>query len=107
MMATKKIEEPEHFCGFDEEWRGPCKTPVEPDGSRCDEHDLKCVSCGEPATHSCHETGQFVCGEPLCDGCQHLIWPEGHKPGIGFNAMDLPEGFTSRYIKKSERPDWM
>lgn len=108
-MATKKEE---HLCGFVDVWFGRCETPVEPEGSRCDRHDLKCSSCGEPATHLCDQTGQldqagrFVCDSPLCDDCQHLIWPNGSNGGVGFNAMELPEGFAKRHVRKSEQPDW-
>ena len=83
-------------CGFGQAWVGPCKNP-----KPCEKHAaLECVSCGAPATRSCDETGQFVCGEPLCDHCEHAIFPDGTNGGIGFNAAALPEGLPRRHIRK-------
>ncbi len=88
-------------CGFGEAWIGKCK--VETDGGRCEKHkDLVCISCGKPATHTCDETGQFVCGEALCDECEHTTFPDGCNGGIGFNAQKLPEGMK-RHCKKTEQ----
>lgn len=59
-------------CGFVIAWVGACKKPAASAVGRCAEHtDKKCVSCGEPATHECAATEQFVCGAPLCEGCGH------------------------------------
>jgi len=89
-----------HTCGFREAWIGECQAPVVTEGERCDKHKgLVCVSCGKPATHSCYETGQFVCGAPLCDDCEHTIFPDGTNGGIGFNA----QGGMKAYCKKSEQ----
>lgn len=56
-------------CQFDEAWRGKCNAPAT--GQFCATHAaVKCCVCGEHATHTCDHTGQFVCGAPLCDGCQ-------------------------------------
>jgi hypothetical protein len=89
-------------CGFSMAWVGRCKNPAEP-GKRCQQHAGKvCVSCGQPATHECDETGQFVCGEPLCDDCTHTIFPDGSNGGIGFNAQSLPDGMR-RHCKRSEQ----
>ena len=65
-----------------------------------EEHTQICVSCGEPATHDCHQTGQFVCGAPLCDKCEHALFPDGTNGGIGFDAQPLPEGMTNRHCRK-------
>jgi hypothetical protein len=47
-----------------------CSKEATVDG-KCDDHkDLKCSVCGKPATHGCSYTGQFVCGQPLCDECE-------------------------------------
>ena len=93
-------------CGFDKAWIGPCQNPVP-----CEEHsDLKCVSCGEKATHTCDETGQFVCGENLCDDCMHVTFPDGTNGGVGFNMQPLPKDIPQRHMKKSEliyKPWWM
>ena len=89
-------------CGFDEAWRGKCKEPAE-EGCRCDKHkDEVCASCGTPATHSCYETGQFVCGVSLCDDCEHTTYPDGTNGGIGFNQQSLPEGMKV-HCKKTEQ----
>ncbi len=89
-------------CGFGKAWVGPCQNKPTYYG-RCDEHkDEKCCSCGRPATHTCDETGQFVCGAPLCKDCEHTIFPEGHNGGVGFNEQALPEGME-RHCKKSDQ----
>ena len=85
-------------CGFDEAWIGPCK-----ELNPCEKHkDRKCASCGARAISSCPETGQFVCGEYLCDDCEHTIFPNGTNGGIGFNAEALPEGMK-RHCRKTEQ----
>lgn len=91
------------ICGFNEAWIGDCKTSVAKEGDRCFKHtDLTCGSCGAPATHTCAETGQFVCGAPLCDDCEHTIVESGNNGGIGFNAQAPPEGMKS-HCKKTEQ----
>lgn len=90
------------ICGFDKAWIGKCTNPVHKEGDKCEEHQMKCCSCGAPATHECAETGQFVCGAPLCDDCTHNTHPEGHNGGVGFNALKFPEGMKA-HGKKSEQ----
>jgi hypothetical protein len=91
------------MCKFNEAWRGQCGKPAVKDGM-CEEHaNFVCTVCGKPATHNCEETGQFVCGAMLCDDCEHLTFPDGTNGGIGFNAQDLPEGFKSRHVKKTDQ----
>jgi hypothetical protein len=90
------------MCNFIEAWIGKCKEPADESGY-CEKHKKeKCVSCGSQATHTCDETGQFVCGAPLCNDCEHTVFPEGHNGGIGFNAHPCPEGMK-RHCKKSEQ----
>ena len=89
-------------CGFDKAWVGLCKTEVSAKGLRCEEHTLNCASCGQPATHSCDSTGSFVCGDPLCDDCEHTIFEDGSNGGIGFNQQPVPEGM-GRHCKKTEQ----
>lgn len=85
-------------CGFEEAWVGPCDAD-----SPCKEHqDLKCASCGSQATRSCDETGQFVCGAPLCDDCEHTTAADGTNGGIGFNAQPAPEGMK-KHCKKNDQ----
>lgn len=82
-------------CEFIRAWVGQCKNDLP-----CEEHDdLKCVSCGEPAICTCDETGQFVCGAPLCGDCEHTLFEDGTNGGIGFNASPCPEGMK-RHIRK-------
>jgi hypothetical protein len=92
------------MCAWDEAWVGKCKK-IAQDGSRfCEEHkDKVCSSCGAVATHSCGETGQFVCGFPLCDDCEHITFPDGTNGGIGFMAQQLPDGVRKRHVKKSDQ----
>jgi hypothetical protein len=85
------------ICGFDMAWVGPCKA------ENCTEHAaLKCVSCGAKATRSCDETGQFVCGAPLCPDCEHTLAADGTNGGVGFNAQRPPEGM-GHHCKKTEQ----
>jgi hypothetical protein len=85
-------------CGFNMAWVGHCKNTIP-----CEDHkDLVCESCGAPATHDCAETGQFVCGTPLCDECEHVTFPDGTNGGIGFNAQMLPGGIK-RHCKKTDQ----
>lgn len=86
------------LCNYSKSWIGRCKNE-----KPCKEHsDLKCVSCGELATHDWAETGQFVCGFPLCDNCEHTIYPDGTNGGIGLNHQRLPEGLKL-HCKKNEQ----
>ena len=89
----------QELCGFIIAWVGPCKNP-----KPCPEHSsMKCCSCGAPATHSCGETGMFVCGAPLCDDCEHTIAADGTNGGIGFyQTSPLPDGYKS-HCKKTEQ----
>ena len=84
------------LCGFNEAWIGTCLNH-----SPCTKHQhLICGSCGEPATHTCSETGQFVCGVPLCQKCEHVTFPDGTNGGVGFNQEKLPEGVAKRHCRK-------
>lgn len=87
------------ICGFDEAWIGKCKNTCP-----CEKHgNLKCISCNEIATRSCDETGQFVCGAPLCDNCEHTIAADGANGNIGFfRTANLPDGLRE-HCKKSEQ----
>ncbi len=83
-------------CKFDKSWAGKC-TNAEP----CEEYkDLLCVSCSQPATHACGETGVGVCNEPLCESCEHAT-TEGGTNGLGFSDSP-PEGWKF-HVKKGEQ----
>ena len=75
-------------CRFSKAWVGQCKEEADESGF-CKEHKgVKCVSCGEQATHDCDQTmGAFVCGAPLCDDCEHTIQSNGCNSG-----GELPDG---------------
>lgn len=88
------------MCRFIRAWSGAC---INPGNSYCKTHmDMKCSSCGIQATHECEETGQFVCGAPLCDNCEHVTFPDGTNGGVGFNQRPLGE-LPKRHIKKTEQ----
>lgn len=88
-------------CKFNKAWIGNCDK--ESDNNYCEEHTgIKCCSCGNDATHQCAETGQFVCGAPLCDDCEHTTHKEGHNGGIGFDQQKPPEGMKT-HCKKTDQ----
>lgn len=107
MSDTKSI------CGFGVAWVGKCKvTPVGGGDATLDTNNInrcpahsgkKCCSCGDPATHECEETGQFVCGFDLCDRCVHAIFPDGSNGGIGFNAQPIAAPMKFRHVRKDEQ----
>jgi hypothetical protein len=39
---------------------------------------------------------------PLCNNCQHTIFPDGTNGGVGFNQQLLPEDLK-RHSKKTEQ----
>ena len=90
-------------CKFVKAWIGQCKNDADESGY-CEEHkEIMCVSCGAKATHECSETGQFVCGFPLCDDCEHTNCENGTNGNIGFfRTSKLPEGYKD-HCKKSEQ----
>ena len=97
------MENSKNNCHFEMAWIGRCKEPAVKNGM-CEKHSKeKCASCGAPATHDCYETGQFVCGAPLCDNCEHTNAEDGSNGGIGFFRVSaLPEGMKE-HCKKSEQ----
>jgi len=95
-------------CKYHLAWIGRCKN-LAIENIMCEEHkNEKCISCGKPATRQCSETGQFVCGAPLCDDCEHTTYPSGTNGGIGFFGEKLPEGMKE-HCKKTEQKyfSWM
>jgi len=93
----------ENKCRYAEAWRGNCKEAADESGF-CEKHKgIKCVSCGAQATHDCPETGQLVCGAPLCDDCEHTTYENGCNGGISFFEISKrPEGMKE-HCKKSEQ----
>lgn len=84
-------------CIFFRAWIGPCNQ--ESEGSMCEEHaNVKCCSCGEPATQECDHTGGLVCGAPLCGDCMH------HPPGPDDINILLMGGGHAR--KSVAEPAW-
>ena len=100
------MENLDNQCKFQLAWIGRCKEPAVENGM-CEKHkDLKCCSCGKPATHQCAETGQLVCGADLCDNCEHTIAIDGTNGNIGFyRCSPLPEGMKE-HCKKSEQKEF-
>ena len=90
-------------CKFQLAWVGKCKNPAI-NNDVCEEHSkMICVCCGSQATHECAETGQFVCGVPLCDDCEHTIGMNGTNGNIGFfRTSPLPEGMKG-HCKKCDQ----
>jgi hypothetical protein len=90
-------------CKYQLAWIGQCKNHADKSGF-CEEHkNIVCDSCGEKATRECEETGQFVCGVPLCSKCTHSIHPEGHNGGIGFNTLPFPDDMKDHCRKSKQR----
>jgi len=89
-------------CIWQQAWIGECKEEAVSGDTRCGKHQLVCCSCGEHATHDCSETGQLVCGAPLCDECEHTLAEDGTNGGIGFNARRPPEGMKE-HCRKAEQ----
>lgn len=89
------------ICNFNEAWIGKCENE-----SPCEKHaNQTCASCGAQATHDCEQTGQFVCGSPLCDECEHAIAPDGTNAGIGFFST-IPDEMIKTWkshIKKTDQ----
>jgi len=93
----------ENCCKFQKAWVGQCDKPIVENGMCAEHAKEKCVSCGAPATHTCEETGQFVCGAPLCDDCEHTTAMEGTNGNIGFfRTSPLPEGMKE-HCKKCDQ----
>ena len=89
-------------CIWEKAWIGRCPAEAVENG-RCKEHQKACVSCGDPATHECEETGQFVCGAPLCGNCEHTRTKSGTNGGIGFSTEPLPEGMGAHCRRSEQR----
>ena len=89
-------------CKWNMAWVGRCKNPAIEGSGFCKDHQRQCSSCGVPATHECDETGKCVCGYPLCDDCEHTIFPDGTNGGVGFNVHRLPDGMKT-HCKKTEQ----
>lgn len=85
-------------CAFEIAWVGQCTNNAINNSNMCKKHaELKCVSCGNPATHECPETMGLVCGELLCDDCEHTICSNGCNSGA-----PRPDGFKA-HCKKDQQ----
>lgn len=87
------------LCKWSIAWRGRCNAQAVDQDLCVKHHGKTCHSCGAEATHECEETGQFVCGAPLCNECEHAIFTDGTNGGIGFNA----QGGMKAHCKKTEQ----
>ena len=91
-------------CRFLIAWVGNCKQDADDGSGFCEEHKgVNCSSCGEQADHTCSESGQLVCGAPLCGDCEHTTHEDGTNGGIGFNTGKLPEGMGTHCRKSDQK----
>lgn len=61
-------------CRYVIAYVGECVNKSADGTDYCSKHlGKKCVVCGEQATHECHETCGLVCGDPLCNNCEHEV----------------------------------
>lgn len=72
----KKINEYENSkktCDFNMGYAGRCKSTEIIENGQCKTHQNMCCMCKEQlATESCAHSGQFVCGAPICEKCNHF-----------------------------------
>jgi hypothetical protein len=71
-------------CVWDEAYMGRCKAEALPGSpALCAKHsDRECSTpeCNRTAVRTCDFAGQFVCGYPLCEACEHW-WESDRKSG--------------------------
>lgn len=83
------------MCKFNKAWEGKCKEISIPDSEYCKDHTgLFCVSCGSTATRTCDATMGLVCGDLLCDSCEHKL------DATGCNSFSIG---TAGHCKKGEQ----
>jgi hypothetical protein len=59
-------------CGFNMGYAGRCASKEVLENGQCKAHQNMCCICKEQlAIESCAHSGQFVCGAPTCDKCNH------------------------------------
>ena len=71
-------------------------------GKVCDQLDWKSVSVDMilPATHQCDVTfGGLVCGDTLCDECEHTI----DQNGVAYGHLSPKEEWLPSHCKKTEQ----
>lgn len=72
-----------HYCDYSEPWQGPCGRSKEHSAVAvlsvmygeetyhlCEKHSKTRCKCGKQAVRGCSNSGQFVCGAPLCPNCE-------------------------------------
>lgn len=65
-------------CNFDKAWIGLCNKKTVDGELYCKDHlEIKCVVCGEQATHACTWASSLSCGAPLCDKKKCIV-QHGH-----------------------------
>lgn len=88
-------------CKFEKAWQGQCEERAINGSDYCGEHDKEmCCSCGEKATHQCHETMGLVCGAPLCENCEDELSPVG--TSTGRHCKKENQAYTPWYARSDE-----
>lgn len=76
----------EFGCHYTPTYSGRCDA-IAGESGFCKRHEGKtCTVCEAQATHECNHTGQFVCGAPLCDGCEGYV--DSSKPGGSWGFLN-------------------
>lgn len=84
-------------CVWDEAYLGRCKQEALPGTpALCAKHSDKPCStpeCNGVAVKTCDFAGQFVCGYPLCEHCEHWSKSDrsGHRRKAGAPALELAD----------------
>ncbi len=91
----------EFGCPYHPAYSGRCNAPKGESGF-CRHHAGKaCTVCGEQALHECNHTGQFVCGAPLCAGCEGFV--DSTKSSGSWGFMN----HSHRRIMREQKPRTM
>ncbi|HEX9996698.1 MAG TPA: hypothetical protein VGB45_06115 [Abditibacterium sp.] len=78
----------------------PCTQPAT--GAHCTHHaSMRCVSCHSLATHNCQHLKSNICGQALCDECQHVELPNGANGQFYNHARKGEEPVMPHYGKEA------
>ncbi|PQA60159.1 hypothetical protein C5O19_11230 [Siphonobacter curvatus] len=92
------------MCNYELAWIGKCKDLADESGY-CPEHaEVKCKCCGEKATRDCSETFMgFVCGEPLCNTCEHELTEKGVNYCGGRHVKQGEQKYKPWFMQESSK----